>query len=196
MITSTRLLVILTLGLGLAAATTAHAAPPTKPYPAVAAILELADHLDRPGLALRAKWIVDKFDSCDISTVFRPAKSGGAGIGSAVQAGHTNSIQNLVQHWSGPKPPTKNELQVHRADLLKVARVLKVMSELAPLRLALVVPKNDQKRVEAMHKVTGEFKAVARDLHDAILKAEPTAAHKAAIQLNQTCMNCHAVAGI
>jgi hypothetical protein len=195
MATSWRILgsLALVLGLGMAATQSAQAKGYTNP--AVVAITTLADNLDRPGLSLRAKFIVDNFDSCDISTIFRPYKNGGAGIGSAVNAGHVNSIQNLVQHWSGPKPPTQEELVTHRHDLLKVARVLKVMSELAPLRLALVVPKNDAKRIEAMHKVTGEFKAVAIELHDAIKLAEPQATRKAAITLNQVCQNCHQVAG-
>jgi hypothetical protein len=182
---------MIAFGLVLSISATLPAAAPPDPYDAVPAIVELADNLDRPDLERKARYIVSKYDSCDISQIFQPKSNGGAGIGSAVQAGHKDSIKSLVQHWSGPKPPTEIELRTHRKDLLKTARVLKVMAELAPFRLALIVPKNDAKKVEFMNKVIVDFKASTRDLHDAIEKTEPVATRKAAVFLNQTCNNCH-----
>ena len=63
--------------------------------------------LDRHGLGRRAKKIVDELDACEVSRVFtlkRPRR-GGVGIGSAVKAGHKDSIEDLVRDWSGPRPP-------------------------------------------------------------------------------------------
>lgn len=190
-----RLLGLLTLSVSLSAGAGVQSAAPGKQVAAVEAIVALADELDQPGLANKARQLVKEYDSCDISRVFQLRKHGGAGIGSAVQAGHADSIQSLVVRWSGAHPPTKEELVAHRKDLLKTARVLKVMAELAPLRLALVVPKSDLKRVEAMHKVTKDFKAVTHELHDVIAKTDPMATRQAAVHLNQTCAACHTVAG-
>jgi hypothetical protein len=195
MFKSTRFMGVWVLGLSLATTATIPSAP-GKHVPAVQGIVNLADELDRPNVDARVKQIVDAFDSCDISRIFGPRKHGGAGIGTAVQAGHGDSIQSLVINWAGVRPPRQQELLEHRKDLLKVARVLKVMAKLAPLRLALVVPKSDAKRVEAMHKVTAEFRAVTDELHDAIERAEPVATRAAAIRLDKTCNACHLVAGV
>jgi hypothetical protein len=196
MTTRFQLLGTLALGLGLALPATVLPAPPAKQVTAVMAILDLADDLDGSAVAVRAKHIVDKYHSCDISTVFILKKNGGAGIGSATQAGHADSIKSLVTHWSGAKPPTKQELESHQRDLLKVARVLKVMAELAPFRLALIVPKSDHKRSETAQTVAKDFKAVTSELHHAIERTDPVSTLKAAIRLNQTCIACHQVVGI
>src|SRR5262245_12865082 len=105
MFSPTRFLVVGMLGLSLAFV--ASAQPGTEPEynPAVAQIIKLAGLLDQRDVSIRAKNIVKEFDSCDISTVFRPRKAGGAGIGSAVHAGHKDSIEFLVRDWSTNKPP-------------------------------------------------------------------------------------------
>src|SRR5207302_5746810 len=100
------------------------------------------------------------FDSCEISTVFimRRAGRGGAGIGSAVQAGHKDRIDELVRDWAGPRPPTQAELRMHQKDLLRVARVLQTMAELAPYRMPGFLPKVKEQKAEEWRKASADFK--------------------------------------
>jgi hypothetical protein len=192
--------------LGFAVALLATAQPPAqKPpaqkqefRPAIAAILNLADNLDASDVAEHAKKIVTTHDSCDISQIFTPRRNnrGGPGIGSAVKAGHLDAISALVADWSGAKPPTHKELEAHQTDLLKVARVLQAMAELAPYRGPLVLPQGNKKKAEEWQAVSAQFKVVTRELRDAIQKSDATQTRKVAVRLQQTCTACHAVAGI
>src|SRR5262249_3289178 len=150
----------------------------------VAAVLRLADNLDRPDLASQAKKVVEEGDPCDISLVFtrkRPRGGGGVGIGSAVKAGHQDRIDHLVKNRSGPRPPTSEELQAHHQDLLRVARVVQAMAELAPFREKFYVSKTNEKKAAEWRKVSAEFKTVARAFRDAIESKEPTETRKAAV---------------
>src|SRR5947209_16148220 len=166
-----RLLGVMVLAFAVSVGVTAQPQGKDQPHrPAIAAILKLADNLDASNVAEHAKKIVDTHDSCDISQVFTPRRNGrgGPGIGSAVKAGHLDAIHALVADWSGAKPPTQKELETHQTDLLKVARVLQAMAELAPYRGPLVLPKGNEKRAEEWRAVSAQFKTVTRDLRDAI----------------------------
>jgi len=199
MYTHARFLTVMALGLALAVAATAQPqAAEQKFRPAVAAILKLAENLDSNDVASHAKKIVETHDSCDISQVFAPRRSGrgGPGIGSAVGAGHLNAISALVADWSGTKPPTKKELETHQKDLLQVARVLQAMAELAPYRGPVVLPKGNDKKAEEWQAVSAQFKTVTRDLREAIQNSDAARTRKVAVRLQQTCNACHAVAGI
>ncbi len=160
--------------------------------PAVAAIVDLAGRLDEEDVPRRARHIVDSYDSCDISQVFTLR---GAGIGSAVQAGHKNSIDHLVRNWAGPKPPTRDELQAHRNDLLDVARVLQAMAELAPHRAALF-SNRDVQRIQDFQRVAAEFKSDTRGFRDAVSGGNPADVRRATVRLHQTCTACHKLVGI
>jgi hypothetical protein len=195
MLTPTRILGIVALGLGLVLVAAAQPAP-KPPRPAVAAILKLADDLEAKDVPLRARKIVEEHDSCSISQVFTLGQRGGAGVGSAVKAGHKNSLEDLVRNWSGNRPPTREELDTHQKDLLRAARVLQTMAELAPFRLPHIGIPVNEKRTEEWRKVSAEFKEVTRDLRDSIERTDPTEARKAAVRLQQTCNACHKVAGI
>jgi hypothetical protein len=186
---------LLAVGIGLAMVT---AVPQDQQQmAAVAAIVKLADNLDRPDVAVQAKKIVTEFDSCDISSVFAmKRRTRGLGIGSAVQAGHRDSINDLVIDWAGPRPPTLPELRAHQNDLLKVARVLQAMAELAPFRMPLSTPQQDQKKAKEWQTVSAEFKAVTQELRDSLEKIDPSGARKAAVRLHRTCNACHKLVGI
>ena len=195
MFTPSRVLGIVGLGLGLALYAAAQPAP-KPPRPAVAAILKLADDLDGKDVPLRARKIVEEHDSCSISQVFTLGQRGGAGVGSAVKAGHKDSIEDLVRNWSGSRPPTREELQTHQKDLLRVARVVQAMAEVAPFRVVIYVPKEDKKKAEEWRKVSADFKVVARAFRDGIEKAAPAEARKAAVRLQRTCSSCHQLVGL
>jgi hypothetical protein len=194
MFTPTRFPAILVLGLGLGLFASAQPDTPTEETrPAMAAILKLAANLDRGDISLQARKIVAEHDGCEISSVFSMKRRGGVGIGSAIKAGHKDSIEHLVRNWSGAQPPTKEEVQTHRQDLLRVAQVLQAMAELAPYRMPQYPPNHQgkEKLVEEWRKVTGEFKASSRELRDAIQQSEPTEVRKAAVHLQRTCHSCH-----
>jgi hypothetical protein len=199
MFTPVRSLGALALGLGVALAGSAQpGAPEGGLSPTVAAVQKLADGVDRADVALQAKKIVEELDGCEVSRVFtlRRPRRGGVGIGSAVKAGHRDSIDDLVRDWSGPRPPTKEELQAHRKDLLRVARVLQAMAELAPFRREIYVPKNDERRAADWRQVSAEFKTVSRALRDAIEKTDPAETHRVAVRLRRTCGACHKLVGL
>lgn len=187
-------LVILGLSVGLFAL----AEPPPRERPVrsgVAAILKLAENLEGKSVSLQARSIVQEYeDTCQISVVFSMKRLGGVGIGSAVQAGHKDSIEHLVRDWSGAKPPTREELQTHQKDLLRVARVLKAMAELAPHRMFLMSPRDSKGKAqtaEDWRQMTRDFKESTRDLHDAVEDRAPASAREAAVRLQQTCYTCH-----
>lgn len=201
MFTPTRFLGIVMLGLGLGLVAAAQPPAPEQPVGSgVAAILKLADNLEGKDVSLRAKTIVkDHEDSCGISVVFSMKSSGGLGIGSAVQAGHKDSIEHLVRDWSGDKPPTREELQTHQKDLLQVARVLQAMAELAPHRMMRMRSRDSQGKeqtAEDWRKMTGEFQGSTRDLRDAIQQNDPAEARGAAVRLQQACYTCHKLVGL
>jgi hypothetical protein len=189
----------LALGLGVALAAGAQSGAPAQNLsPTVAAVQKLADSVDRADVALQAKKIVEA-DGCGVSRVFtlrRPQRGGGVGIGSAVRAGHKDSIDDLVRDWSGPKPPTKEELQAHQKDLLQVARVLQAMAELAPFRSDIYLPRDNEKMAEDWRQVSAEFKTLTRALRDAIEKTEPAEARQVSVRLQRTCKSCHKLAGM
>ncbi len=198
MFTRARFLGILAIGLGAALSASAQPGTPERNLsPTVAAVLKLSERLDRADVTLQAKKIVDEFDGCEVSRVFtlKKPRRGGVGIGSAVKAGHKDSIEDLVRDWSGPRPPTKEELQTHQKDLLQVSRVLQAMAELAPFRRDIYVPKNNEKMAEDWRQVSAEFKTVTRALRDAIKKTEPAKTRQAAVQLQRTCSSCHKLVG-
>ena len=199
MFTSVRFVGTVAVGFGLGLVATAQQGTPgTNVNPTVAAVIKLADNLDRPDVSLQAKKMVEELDACAMSLVFtlkRP-RGGGVGIGSAVKAGHKDSIEDLVRNWSGPRPPTREELQTHRKDLLRAARVMQAMAELAPFRVHIYVPKQNEKQVVEWRKVSAEFKVVTRALRDGIEKTEPAETRKAAVRLQRTCSSCHQLVGL
>jgi hypothetical protein len=197
MFTSARVLGLLVFVLGVGLVAAGQTGKPVEHSPAVAAVLKLADNLEAPDVAIQAKKIVTEINPCGVSRVFtvrRPPR-GGVGIGSAVQAGHKDSIDDLVRDWAGARPPTLKELQTHRKDLLQVSRVLQAMAELAPHRVSEYVPQKDEKRAGEWRKVSAEFKAATRELRDAVEKTKPDETRKAAVRLKQTCVACHMLVG-
>src|SRR5262249_8465875 len=121
-------------------------------------------------------------------------RRGGAGIGCAAESPNADSIDRLVRRWAGNKPPTKKELQEHQADLLRAARVLQAMAELAPFRQP-AYDKGD-KRIEEWRQVAGDFKAVPWELRQGIQQADAVQVRDTALKLNQTCNRCHNLVGI
>lgn len=184
------------LALGLAAALVAGAQPTVRKIPVVIEIVKLADTLEQGNVSARGKKIIDTFDACDMPMIFRLKERGGAGIGSAAQAGHKNSIDDLVRDWAGRKPPTQKELDAHRMDLVRTARVLQTLAEMAPHRVDIYIPKNDEKRKEQWFKVAADFKVVTGEFREALEQADVTRTRNIAVKLHKTCMACHQVVGV
>jgi hypothetical protein len=190
---------LLTVGL-LTLTAGALAAQQERPHgDAVKAILKLADGLEAADVPEQARKIVKDYDSCDISQVFRARRYGGAGIGTAADLSgipknnSANSIEALVRVWAGKKPPTQADLEKHQADLLKTARVLQAMAELAPYRLPHPYMKNE-KKVQEWARIAQDFKAQTRELREGIQEKDATRVRATMLRLNDTCTNCHNVA--
>jgi hypothetical protein len=164
--------------------------------PAVIEILKLAEQLEAKDVAARAKTLVETHDSCDISQVFTLRRGGGAGIGSAAEAGHRDSIHHLVHDWAGAKPPTQAELKAHQKDLQRTARVLQAMAELAPYRLGQFGPMMKKKLEPEWGRVSAQFKSVTREFREAIGTMDPKETRRAVVNLQKTCAACHLLVGV
>ena len=184
------------VGLGAMLFAVAQAQPPGRKVPVVMEIIKLADTLEQGNVSARGKKIIDTFDACDMPMIFRVKERGGAGIGSAAQAGHKNSIDDLVRDWAGAKPPTQKELDTHRMDLVRTARVLQTLAEMAPHRVDIYIPKNDEQRKEQWFKVAADFKVVTGEFRAALEQADLARTHNSAVKLQKTCTACHQVVGL
>jgi hypothetical protein len=173
-------------------AAAALAADPNNPVPehkaAQGAIRALSENLDASDLGARAARIVKEHDSCDISSVFAMGPRG-FGIGELKKAGHRDSIERLVQDYARKAPP-RAELEQYQADLVRTAKMLQAMAELAPYRGPLVAAKKD---LPAWAKVSAEFKVTTLEFRQAIEARDSDRVFKAAKNLNQSCCNCHAL---
>jgi hypothetical protein len=177
------------LGLGLGVLL-AEPPPDNARQQAQAAILRLSDNLEGRDVGERAKQIVQQHDSCDISSVFRLKRQGGLGIGKAAEANHPDGIERLVLDMSRRKTTTEAELEQHRDDYLRVAKVMQAMAELAPYRGAPFTRQNPE-RVQAWQKVSAEFKQKTAAFRRAVEETDPKGVRTTALSLEQTCCACH-----
>jgi hypothetical protein len=182
-----RLLSALSLPLlGLAALAAAQDVTKSPEKLAQEDIVRLGYNLDGKDVAERAQKIVKDHDSCDISSVFKMGPRG-LGIGELTKAGHRNSVERLVQDYTRKAPP-QAELEKYQPDLIRTARVLQAMAELAPYRGPLVT---SEKNLPQWAKVSAEFKVTTKGFRDAVESRDPERVRKAAIALNGTCCSCH-----
>jgi hypothetical protein len=154
-------------------------------------ILALADNLDHPDAAIMAQNIVTTHDSCSISSVFAVRERGGLGIGSLAKVHQRNSVERLVNDYAR-KPPSREELETHQADLDRTARTILAMSELAPHRNPYA-DKPDSKQSREWQRVAAEFKVKATEFRAAVNCKEPERVKKAANNLTHTCCDCHSL---
>jgi hypothetical protein len=154
------------------------------------AIIELAENLDGTDVPERAAKVVRDHASEDISSVFMNRYRGGMGVGSLHPAGAApqyDSVERLVRNWTN-RPPTAADIETNQVQMLKITRVIRAMSELAPYR----VPKNAKpERKKEWAEVAAEFHETAAGLHLAVENADPKAIREAARKLNGTCCHCH-----
>jgi hypothetical protein len=186
-----RWLAVGVIGLGLGCGVLLAEPPPdTARKQAQAAILRLADNLEGRDVAQRAKQIVQQYDSCDISSVFRLKRQGGLGIGQATEANHADGIDRLVLDLARRKTTTEAELEQYRDDYLRVAKVMQAMAELAPYRGTPFIRQNPD-RALAWEQVSAEFKQKSAAFRRAIEEADPKQVRTKALSLQQTCCACH-----
>src|SRR5262249_9711049 len=163
--------------------------PHVKHKAAQKAIIELSEILDSPDVPERAARIVGEHDSEDISSVFRNTRGGGMGVGKLAAGGppYGDSVELLVRRWTN-RPPTAAEFEKNQAEMLKITRVIRAMSERAPYRVPTNArPAAKKERAEG----AAESHETAAGLHDAVEKADPNAVKAAARKLNNTCCHCH-----
>jgi hypothetical protein len=186
-----RWLVAGVVGLGLGWGVLLAEPPPDDPRKqAQAAILKLSEDLEAKDVGARAKRIVDQYDSCDISSVFRRQRGGGLGIGKATGANHSDSVEALVADFARRKTTTEAELEQYRDDYVRVAKVMQAMAELAPYRGAPFTRGNPE-RAKAWEKVSAEFKQNTAAFRRAVEETDPKRVRTTARSLEQTCCACH-----
>jgi hypothetical protein len=158
---------------------------------AQAAILALSNNLDDRDVAALARNIVLKYDSEDISSVFQRSERGGLGIGAlGKSSGQVDSIQALITRLSRTQPPPAKLLNDYYGDLMRSAKVVQAMSELAPHRAATVGVKGEQ-QLREWAKVSADFKEKAEEFRIAVESRDPIKVRNAAQHLNHTCCDCH-----
>jgi hypothetical protein len=178
-------------GLGLGWGVLLAEPPPDDPTKqAQAAILRLSDNLDAQDVSERARLIVRRHTSCDISSVFVPQRLGGLGIGKATEANHPDSIDRLVRDFARRKTTTEAELERYRDDYVRVAKVMQAMAELAPYRGAPFTRGNPE-RAQAWEDVSAEFKQKTAAFRRAVEQADPKQVRLTARSLEATCCACH-----
>jgi hypothetical protein len=167
-----------------------HPDPHAKQKAAQKAIIELSENLDAPDLPERAARIVGEHESENISSVFMNTRRGGMGVGVPVtNPPYGDGVDFLVRRWVA-RGVTTAEVEKNKAEMLKIARVIRAMSELAPYR----VPVNAKPAVKnEWARVAAEFHDTAAGLHDAVEKSDPAAIRAAARKLNGTCCHCHSL---
>ena len=182
------------VGLGLGWGVLLAEPPPDDPRKqAQAAIVKLSNNLEAleaRDVGARATQIVEQYDSCDISSVFRRHRGGGLGIGKATEANHPDSVEGLIADFSRRKTTTEAELEQYRDDYVRVAKVMQAMAELAPFRGAPFT-RGDPKRTKAWEEVSADFKQKTAALRRAIEETDPKQVRTTALSLQQTCCACH-----
>ena len=179
------------VGLGLGWGVLLAELPPDDPRKqAQAAIVKLSDNLEAKDVGERAKQIVEQYDSCDISSVFRRQRGGGLGIGKATEANHPDSVEGLIADFSRRKTTTEAELEQYRDDYVRVAKVMLAMAELAPYRGAPFT-RGDPKRVQVWEEVSAEFRQKTAAFRRAVEDTDPKRVRTTAQSLEETCCACH-----
>jgi hypothetical protein len=154
---------------------------------AQAAIISLSQNLDAPDVKERAEKIVREHASENISSTFMRTSHGGLGAGRLAINPNSDGIDRLVRQWQY-KGPTTEEISRNRSEMIRIAKIVRAMSELAPYR----VPKNARPQVaREWAEVAAEFHETALGLHKAVEKGESTLIRDAAKKLNNTCCHCH-----
>ncbi len=181
--------------LGMAVVTTRTSAdnpqddPAKKAKAAQAAIIELSQYLDAPDAKARAQKIVREHAAEDISSTFMGTRFGGLGAGSLAVNPNSDGIDRLVRQWQF-KGPTPAEIARNQPEMIRIAKIIRAMSELAPYR----VPKTARPQVaREWAEVAAQFHETALGLHTAVEKGESNTIRDAAKTLNQTCCHCHSL---
>jgi hypothetical protein len=167
--------------------------PPNPKQSAQSDIIALSQNLDAADVKDRAKQIVEKHDSCDISSIFRPGPRFGPGIGKLTELGFRDSIDALTAALATRKTTTEAEIDKYQADFLRAAKILQAMAELAPYRGKVVVA-NYEKRKADWEKVAADFKSKTAEFRKAIEEKDPKRLRLAADSLRVTCNACHDIA--
>lgn len=195
MLTQFRWFLALTLALTGAVLVAAPVPPENGRTLAQKAILELSNHLDATDLKDRAKKLVREHESCDISSVFQnynrriPELS----IGTLKDLKIADRYDQLFNQLANRKNITEADLETHRADLLRVAKVMQAMAELAPYRGEDFIDPKNEKRLAAWAQVSAEFKVKSLAFRKAVEEADPKQVRLSAVAMNQACTNCHNV---
>lgn len=184
---------VLTLGLGYCVL--AAGPPPEEKdsrLKAQYAIVGLSNHLGDKDVPQWAKKIVEENDSCDISTIFALKRHRGLGIGKATEMGINDSVNALIPALANRKTTTEADLEKHKDDLLRVAKAMQAMAELAPYRLPPHLQKNEQ-RVKEWADVSADFKVKSAAFRKAVEETDPKQVRLTATGLHNACNNCHKV---
>jgi len=182
------------LGLSLAAVTVAAPLPKKKDPQKAAqdAIVYLSERLDSPKVEELAKQIVREHESDNISSIFMLKSRGGLGTGYAPLA-QRDGIEVLIQTLAR-RAQTKENLEKARAELVRTARIMQAMAELAPHRLALFPRTAGGQHAKEAREVSTEFEAATAEFREAVVEGDPTRVRTAATKLNNSCCHCHSVA--
>jgi hypothetical protein len=151
------------------------------------AILYLADQIETEDVPNLAQKIVREHASENISSVFRFKRKGGLGTG--ILPEQQDGIERVLLKWQR-KGPSRAELEKYHVEALRMAALVRAMSELAPLRMAVqpLHPKVERKQLD---EVVREFQSAAREFHAAVAANDPLRVNQSATRLGHTCCDCH-----
>jgi hypothetical protein len=155
------------------------------------AVLKLADvagkpdELQKQAAALAAK----KMDLEDIMTVFKPREKHGVGVGKPKEV-TPDGIEQKIIALGKNRPMAKMELTKQGPALARMGEITLAVAEVAEH----YAPKEKKagKDPKDWKRSNDEMKKYALELIDAANKGDPAKVKSAAMNLNNSCVTCHA----
>jgi hypothetical protein len=161
--------------------------PSPKDRAAQQAVLYLASQMETEDVSDLAQKLVREHDSENISSVFKVKRKGGLGTG--ILPPERDGIERVLLMWE-KKAPSKQDLDKYHAEAQRMADVIRVMSELAPIRMA-ARKVHSRPGAPVLQQVLDEFKAAAADFQSAVSAKDSSLVKKSAGRLGHTCCDCH-----
>lgn len=155
-------------------------------------VLRLADSLDRDEdeIERQAQAIADKHDLGSVMWVFKLRDKGGVGVGNMPDTVRFDGIE-LELLALDRKPPTPKELQDHRDDFIRMAKVSLAVARATPLYASRYTGERTGRDRRTWVQLSKDMRDGSQDLIDALKRDDLKAVKKAVNDLNWSCNGCH-----
>jgi len=155
-----------------------------------AAIRKLADALDARDFDRQAEAVARTHDLEHVMNQFKPRNKGGLGVGEkGPPVGVLDSIELTIINLGTRRAPSAAEVARNKDAYLRMARQTQAI---AAVTYWYPLPANTRPELKKNWKTwSGETRAAAKDLADAVEAGDPVRVKQAAEKLNAACNRCH-----